>query len=59
HPVTGKRLLSPHSATSATLNTGGWLILTRQGLSPCKMHQASLGALTPQISGFRKWSVAF
>jgi hypothetical protein len=27
------------SATSATLDTGGWLGLARQGLSPCKMHQ--------------------
>ena len=27
------------SATSATLDTGGWLGLTRQGLAPCKMHQ--------------------
>ena len=26
--------------------TGGWLGLTRQGLSPCKKRQASLGALT-------------
>ncbi|MCU7936737.1 MAG: hypothetical protein KZQ99_18000, partial [Candidatus Thiodiazotropha sp. (ex Dulcina madagascariensis)] len=30
----------------ATLDTGGWLALTRQGLPPCKIHQASLGALT-------------
>ncbi len=37
---------STRSATDATLDTGGWLNLTRQGLSPCKMHQASLGALT-------------
>ncbi|MCD4811320.1 transposase, partial [bacterium] len=29
----------------ATLDTGGWLNLTRQGLAPCKKHQASLGAL--------------
>jgi len=35
-----------NSATGATLDTGGWLTLTRQGLAPCKMHQASLGALT-------------
>jgi hypothetical protein len=34
------------SAVGATLDTGGWLALSRQGLSPCKMHQASLGALT-------------
>jgi len=34
------------SAMGATLDTGGWLTLTRQGLSPCKMHQASLGALS-------------
>ena len=34
------------SATGATRDTGGWLALTRQGLTPCKMHQASLGAIT-------------
>ncbi len=27
------------SAVGATLDTGGWLTLSRQGLSPCKMHQ--------------------
>ena len=27
------------SATGATLDTGDWLGLTRQGLAPCKMHQ--------------------
>ena len=40
----------------ATLDTGGWLTLPRQGLSPCKMHQASLGALTSQITGGKKQS---
>ena len=39
------------SATYATLNTGGWLNLTGQGLTPCKAHQASLGALTLLFSG--------
>jgi hypothetical protein len=34
------------SAGHATLDTGGWLDLARQGLSPCKMRQASLAALT-------------
>jgi hypothetical protein len=29
---------------SATLGTGGWLDLTRQGLTPCKKRQACLGA---------------
>jgi hypothetical protein len=29
---------------SATLGTGGWLDLTRQGLAPCKKRQACLGA---------------
>ena len=29
----------------ATLGRSGWLILTPQGLSPCKKRQASLGAL--------------
>ena len=28
----------------ATLGTGGWLLPTRQGLSPCKKHQALPGA---------------
>ncbi len=41
----------PGSATGATLATGGWLALTRQGLSPCKTHQASLGTLTPGFTG--------
>ena len=27
------------SATSATLDMGGWLNLSQQGLTPCKMHQ--------------------
>ena len=40
----------PGSARDATLDTGGWLARTRQGLSPCKAHQASLGALTPAIT---------
>jgi len=34
------------SASRARLDTGGWLVLTRQGLSPCKKRQASLDALT-------------
>ena len=42
-----KHLLITHSAKGATLDTGGWLNLTWQGLTPCKMHQASLDALTP------------
>ena len=53
---TEKRRLIPDSATGATLDTGGWLNLTRQGLPPCKMHQASLDALTPRITGSKKQS---
>ena len=34
------------SASRARLDTGGWLILTRPGLSPGKKRQASLDALT-------------
>ena len=34
------------SAMDARLDTGEWLILTRQGLSPCKRRQAFLGAIT-------------
>jgi len=40
---------SSDSASDARLDTGGWLALTRQGLSPCKRRQASLGAVTPRI----------
>ena len=32
------------SATDARLDTGGWLALTRRGLSPRKMRRALLGA---------------
>ncbi|MCJ7493120.1 MAG: hypothetical protein MUP68_02640, partial [Deltaproteobacteria bacterium] len=31
----------PRSALDATLDTGGWLTLTRPGLSPGKIRQAS------------------
>ncbi len=45
---------NPDSAIDATLDTSGWLNLTRQGLAPCKTHQASPGALTLTIkSRFR------
>jgi len=37
------------SAMDARLATGGWLALTRQGLSPCQRRQAYLGARTPRI----------
>jgi len=40
------------SAMGATLDMGGGLGLTQQGLSPCKMHQASLGALTIRLLKF-------
>jgi len=46
------------SAVGATLDTGGWLNLARQGLPPCKMHQASLGALTSPLSRSLSWSAA-
>jgi hypothetical protein len=39
------------SVTTATLGMNGWLGLVRQGLSPCKKRQASLGALTVCVSG--------
>ena len=47
------------SATGATRDTGGGLILTRQGLPPCKMHQASLGALTPRVRGGMTFAVPY
>jgi hypothetical protein len=42
------------SVTGVTLDTGGWLALTRPGLAPGKKRQASLGALTnKRLSGLR------
>lgn len=38
------------SFTGATLGRSGWLDLPPQGLTPCKKHQASLGALTLAVS---------
>ena len=40
------------SARGATLDTGGWLALTRPGLSPGKKRQASLGALRRRDAGY-------
>ncbi len=42
------------SAVGATLDTGGWLALARPGLSPGKMRQAYLGAITIAMSGARQ-----
>jgi hypothetical protein len=41
-----RRVYHRDSAMDARLATGGWLALTRQGLSPCKRRQALLGART-------------
>ena len=38
------------SATGATLDMGGWLILTQPGLSPSKKRQAALGARTCELT---------
>jgi len=38
------------SATDARLDTGGWLALTRRGLSPRKKRRACLGAITARFS---------
>ena len=38
------------SATGARHDTGGWLALTRRGLSPRNIRQASLGARTAKLS---------
>jgi hypothetical protein len=35
------------SAAGPTLDTGGWLALTRPGLSPGKRRRALLGVITP------------
>jgi hypothetical protein len=45
-----RRVYNCDSAMDARLDTGGWLALTRQGLSPCKRRQAFLGAITPAVS---------
>ena len=42
------------SFTGATLGRSGWLDLPPQGLTPCKKHQASLGALTLALTCCRK-----
>ena len=41
------------SATHARLDTGGWLTLTRRGLSPRKMRRALLGAKWHLLKLFR------
>ena len=53
-----RRVYNRDSAMDARLDTGGWLALTRQGLSPCKRRQAYLGAITPGLrrGGQRKRS---
>ena len=44
------------SAVGATLDTGGWLALSRPGLSPGKMRQAYLGAITSAPTGaWARW----
>jgi len=46
-------LALPSAVAVATLGRSGWLVLTPQGLSPCKKRQASLGALTACRSAAR------
>ena len=46
------------SAVGATLDTGGWLALPRPGLSPGKMRQAYLGAITFPATGARPRTLA-
>ena len=41
-PALFARLVPPDSAAGATLDTGGWLALSRPGLPPGKMRQAFL-----------------
>jgi len=55
------------SAMDPRLDTGGWLTLTeshyclssRQGLAPCKMRRALLGAITPGMSALGKAKKGF
>ena len=43
-PAIARKL--PRSALGPTLDTGGRLTLTRQGIAPRKRHRALLGAIT-------------
>ena len=47
------RLYIIASSTVATLGMSGWLDLPQSGLPPHKKRQASLGALTPQLTASR------
>src|SRR5690606_28951561 len=40
----------PRSSLRSTLDTGGWLTLSRRGLAPRKRRRALLGAITPELS---------
>jgi len=46
------------SSVRPRLDTGGWLALTRRGLSPRKIRRASPSAITPQIRRPKKQSAA-
>ena len=48
------RLYISASSTVATLGMSGWLDLPQPGLPPGKKRQASLGALTPQLTASRQ-----
>ncbi|MBU2512526.1 hypothetical protein KJ966_14415, partial [bacterium] len=56
-----------YSAMSPRLDTGGWLALTQmllsiyslQGLSPCQIHRAFLGAITDYLSGKNRFSIYY
>ena len=47
------RSVAQPSSPTATPGTGGWLGLTRPGLSPCKKRHVSLGARTSTLTGRR------
>src|SRR6266516_4450501 len=50
---------APDSAMNARLDTGGWLALTRQGLSPCKRRQAFLAReRKAEVDAFSAFAVA-
>src|SRR5919108_504756 len=49
-PVLADPFRNHRSASSARLDRGGWLALTPRGLSPRQKCQASLDALTTQLS---------
>jgi hypothetical protein len=50
-----KHSLISHSAKGATLDTGGWLNFTWQGLTPCKTQEQKPTVICPDWSAYIFW----